>query len=145
VQLVINHEGTKVGYNTWHNIFLGSEMFKKIGQTGVRQTLEDRKNIGNGGGKKWWCVQKWMGWWKQMRKVFFSSWQCLHRGLTIFYDSNTALFVRTLPVVFFIWCLLLMKSRKTKNKKTLLTFWTDVKGLGRFERGNKNLILLQKN
>jgi hypothetical protein len=25
---------------------------QKIGQTGVRQTLEDRKNIGNGGGKK---------------------------------------------------------------------------------------------
>ncbi len=119
-------------------------MFKKIGQTGVRQTLEDRKNIGNGGGKKWWCVQKWMGWWKQMRKVFFSSWQCLHRGLTIFYDSNTALFVRTLLEVSFIRCLLLMKSRKTrKKKKTLLTFWTDVKGLGRFER-KKNLDIATK-
>jgi hypothetical protein len=26
---------------------------------------------------------------------------------------------------------------KNKKKKTLLTFWTDVKGLGRFERVKK--------
>ncbi len=35
------------------------------------------------------------------------------------------------------------KNKKTK-KKTLLTFWTDVKGLGRFERGKKLDIATKK-